>query len=120
MLFVQIVSQNNILLGQYGNDHQSRLERVKDDLLIFFFNDYHHEYSIQFSKKSKQIPIILKKQKEDYSRIDLILLRYIPIEDSDQDALFQKVLEEIQSQSQEFEKLQIYKDIILSIYKEES
>ncbi|CAD8058203.1 unnamed protein product [Paramecium primaurelia] len=121
LLIILSTSPQLISSGQYGCDHQSRLEKSKDNQLNFYLNDCHHEYSIELSIKSNQVPIILQKLKEDYSGIDLIHLGYIPypIEDCDPDALLQKVLQEIQEQQQVLKILNKDKKIFFTLYKDD-
>ncbi|CAD8074455.1 unnamed protein product [Paramecium sonneborni] len=121
MIHLSIGFQKVISQGEYENDHISRLERVNDDQLIYSFNDNHHEHFIQFSVISNKIPVILQKLMEDFRGVDLILLGYLqlPIDDSDQDALLQKVSDETQGRNQECKKLEIHENIILQVYKDD-
>ncbi|CAD8158993.1 unnamed protein product [Paramecium pentaurelia] len=114
-------TSNQILQGQYGCDHSSRLEKVQENQLNFYLNYSHHEYMIVLSIKSHLIPVILQKLKENCREIEIIFLGYIssPIEDSDHDALLQKVISEILNQSEEGLKLDTSKKVTLTYYKED-
>ncbi|CAK77900.1 unnamed protein product (macronuclear) [Paramecium tetraurelia] len=115
-LIPELISQ-----GQYEHDHQSWLERGKDNQLNFHLNDSHHEYSITLITKSDLVPIILQKPKDDYSGIDLIHLGYIssPIDKSDQDALKQKIKSELKGQLKVFSTIIKYEKMILSFYEDD-
>ncbi|CAD8067966.1 unnamed protein product [Paramecium primaurelia] len=112
MLMLNTTS-NQILLGQYGCDHSSRLEKVQENQLNFYLNDSHHEYMIVLSIKSHLIPVILQKLKENCREIEIIFLGYIssPVDDSDHDALLQK--------EEGIMKLDTSKKVTLTYYKED-
>ncbi|CAD8145318.1 unnamed protein product [Paramecium octaurelia] len=113
--------RNPILLGQYGLDHSSRLERVQQNQFNFYINTFHCECFIELSIKSNYVPVILLKLKDDSWGIELIFLGYIspPSEDYDPDALLQQILCEILNPKEESKKLDISQEIIITYYQDD-